>query len=118
MKIAVSGSRKFTDIQKIEDTLASLSPVQIISGGAAGPDSIAKQFARQNGIDFVEILPLFKRDRAVKYHPRWYLERNKEIVDAADVLVAFWDGLSKGTKQTIDYATKTGKRCIVINQDH
>jgi len=32
----------------------------------------------------------------------------------ADYIIAVWDGLSKGTKFTIDYAKKKGKMIQVI----
>ena len=41
--------------------------------------------------------------------------RNKQIVDYADEVVAFWDGKSKGTLSVIKYCEKTGKRCRVLN---
>lgn len=40
--------------------------------------------------------------------------RNKQIVDACDKLIAFWDGKSKGTKISIDMAEKQGKLLKVI----
>ena len=40
--------------------------------------------------------------------------RNKQIVDYADHVVAFWDGNSKGTLSVINYAKKAGKPCDVI----
>jgi hypothetical protein len=40
--------------------------------------------------------------------------RNQDIVNAADKVVAFWDGVSKGTKNTIDTAKKLGKEVTVF----
>jgi hypothetical protein len=37
-----------------------------------------------------------------------------QIAETCDILVAVWDGESKGTKHTITYARKQGKRVIVI----
>ena len=42
------------------------------------------------------------------------LKRNDKMVDICDKVIAFWDGKSKGTKHTIDYARKTGKDVDVI----
>ena len=39
--------------------------------------------------------------------------RNKEIVDYADKIIAFWDGASKGTLSVIKYAEKNGAHQIV-----
>ena len=44
-----------------------------------------------------------------KHGYRAFAERNKEIAKA-DVLIALWDGKSRGTKMTIDFARRAGKR--------
>ena len=40
--------------------------------------------------------------------------RNVKMAQAADFLVAFWDGKSKGTKHMIDNKKKQGKHGIVF----
>ena len=40
--------------------------------------------------------------------------RNKEIVDAADEVIAFWDGSSRGTRSVIEYCKKQGVPCKII----
>lgn len=40
--------------------------------------------------------------------------RNRDIVRMADVVVTFWDGVSRGTGNTIDLASKAGKKVIVV----
>src|SRR5260370_4947477 len=40
--------------------------------------------------------------------------RNQRLVDACDVLVAFWDGASKGTRATVDRALDSGKEVHVF----
>jgi hypothetical protein len=42
------------------------------------------------------------------YGKRAGLVRNKEMIDMADCLVSFWDGQSRGTLQTIQYAKQIG----------
>lgn len=37
------------------------------------------------------------------------LIRNKEIVERADMVIAVWDGISRGTKSAVQYAQKIGK---------
>jgi hypothetical protein len=41
-------------------------------------------------------------------------ERNQRLIDACDVLVAFWDGASNGTRQTIDRALASGREVHVF----
>ena len=74
-----------------------------------GVDSCAADYARRNGLKLTVILP--KYDRYGRAAP---IVRNKEIVDYADKIVAFWDGKSKGTMSVIKYAEKQGKLCEVV----
>lgn len=56
-KVAVIGSRAFDDYDLLSDTLADYDILQIISGGAKGADSLAKKYAKSNGIDITEHKP-------------------------------------------------------------
>jgi hypothetical protein len=40
--------------------------------------------------------------------------RNQRLIDACDVLVAFWDGASSGTRQTIDRGLASGREVHVF----
>ena len=114
MKLAIVGSRSFTDYILLEKSVPA-STTEIISGGAKGADSLAAEYAKNNETPLTVCLPKFKTDKTIKYHPRWYLERNQTIIDKADKVLAFWDGKSKGTKFTIDYARKTNKPVKIIH---
>ncbi len=81
----------------------------IVSGGAKGIDTCAKQYAEKNGINIVEILPQYE-----KYGRAAPLKRNVEIIKIADIVLAFWDGSSKGTKFVIDNCKKMNKEVIVV----
>lgn len=106
MKIAVIGSRSVT----VADIGRYISDgEEIVSGGAVGVDSCAAEYAKQNKIKLTVFLPQYER-----YGRAAPIVRNKEIVDYADRVVAFWDGHSKGTLSVIRYAEKTGKPCEVI----
>lgn len=55
------------------------------------------------------------------YIPDWELYgksagpiRNRKMVSKSDVVFAFWDGKSKGTKNSIDTAIKLNKPVLVI----
>ena len=76
----------------------------IISGGARGIDSCAAEYAKKNGLRLIELLPDYDR-----YGRRAPLVRNVEIVKKCDFLLAFWDGVSRGTKFTLNEAKKQGK---------
>ena len=106
MKIAVIGSRGVI-VADIGEYLAGVE--EIVSGGAVGVDSCAAQYAKAKGITLTEFLPEYAR-----YGRAAPIVRNKQIVDYADKIIAFWNGSSKGTLSVIKYAEKTGKRCEVI----
>ena len=84
----------------------------IVSGGAKGAEAHAKYFAQRHGIKVIEFLPDY-----AKYGKSAPLVRNKQIIDNCDEVLAFWDGKSRGTKYTIDYAEKMGKPVRVIRID-
>ena len=106
MKIAVVGSRDIT----VADIGRYISDgEEIVSGGAVGIDSCAAEYARKNGIKLTVFLPQYER-----YGRAAPIVRNKEIVDYADKIIAFWNGSSKGTLSVIRYAEKIGKPCEII----
>lgn len=49
-----------------------------------------------------------------KYTKDCMHKRNKALVDLCDVLVAVYDGKTGGTKFTVDYAAKVGRKTIII----
>ncbi len=102
MIIAVVGSRTLTDINLELYLPEEIS--QIVSGGAKGVDSCAKDFAREHNLIYKEFLPEYGR-----YSRAAPLKRNEKIADYADVVYIFWDGQSRGTRYMIDYCSKTGK---------
>ena len=69
----------------------------------------SREYANAHGIPLTEILPDYK-----KYPGRVApLKRNIEIIERSDLVLAFWDGESHGTKFVIDNCRKLGKRVIV-----
>ncbi|MBY3151169.1 DUF2493 domain-containing protein [Rhizobium laguerreae] len=108
LKIAVIGSRTFRDDRLMAATLTAADPSVVISGGAKGADHLAERWARRKGVETLIFLPDKKKYR----HP--YHHRNRLIVEACDMLIAFWDGQSSGTKYTIDYARRMGKPVTVV----
>ena len=106
MKLAIVGSRKISaDIGKHipEDV------TEIVSGGAAGIDTLAAEYARSKGIKLTEFLPDYKR-----YKRAAPLKRNQLIAEYADCALAFWDGSSKGTLYTIELFKKINKPVTVV----
>jgi len=109
MKIAIVGSRKFPMLSMVRDYVMSLPPhYMVVSGGARGVDSCAEDCAMING----NARKIFEADWK-KYGRTAGLIRNSQIVDAADNVVAFWDGKSKGTLDTIT-KTRMAKKPLTI----
>lgn len=106
MKIAIVGSRNVT-VSDIGKHISNAK--EIVSGGAAGVDCCAAEYAKKNGIRLTEFLPQYER-----YGRAAPIVRNKEIVDYSDKIIAFWNGSSKGTLSVIKYAQKVGKPCQII----
>ena len=105
MKVAVIGSRGLdVDISKyIPDGTTA-----IISGGARGIDTLAERWADEKGMPKLILRPDYE-----EYGRNAPLVRNKAIVDAADMVVAVWDGKSRGTAHAVGYTRRVGKRCVV-----
>lgn len=107
MKVAVIGSRNLT-ITNLEMYLPE-NVTEIVSGGAKGIDTCAREYARAKGIELKEFLPEYK-----KYGRGAPLRRNLEIIEYADMVLAFWDGRSKGTNYVIETCKKRKKEIKVF----
>ena len=101
MKTAIIGSRGLT-VSDLDKYLPD-GTNEIVSGGAKGIDSCAKEYALSHGLPITEFLPEYE-----KYGRSAPLKRNLEIIKYADIVLAFWDGRSKGTKHVIDNCKKSG----------
>lgn len=99
MKVAVIGSRNL-NITNLEEYIPE-NVTEIVSGGAKGVDSNAKDYARKHNIPLAEFLPDYR-----KFGRGAPLKRNLQIIEYADIVIAFWDGKSHGTKYVIDNCKK------------
>ena len=73
-------------------------------------DAAATRAAREKGIP-VQVMPASFDEMS---DPTRSVARNQRLVDACDVLVAFWDGASKGTRTTVERALDSGKEVHVF----
>jgi hypothetical protein len=106
MKVAVVGSRSISkaDISRYIPPDTDL----IISGGAIGVDKLAEEYADKKGIKKLILYPEYEL-----YGKSAPLIRDKLIVDHADLVIAVWDGVSRGTEFTISYAKRRGVPCEI-----
>ena len=82
---------------------------EIVSGGARGIETCAREYAEKNRIKLTEFLPQYE-----KYGRSAPLKRNLQIIDYADLVLAFWDGNSKGTKYVIEQCKKQNKEIKIF----
>lgn len=101
--VMVCGSRGWKDERAIGDALMELQPDLVIEGGAEGADTLGRHVARFLNIRTETYLPLKSLPSPRRYHAR-----NDEMLDAASYVLAFWDGVSRGTKSVIDKANSRG----------
>lgn len=112
MKLAVIGSRNFNNYEKLKSILDKYQDViiEVVSGGAHGADSLAEKWANERGKKVTVFLPDWG-----KFGKSAGLVRNKKIIESCDKCVAFWDGKSRGTKNSIDLCKKLNKPYAIIN---
>ena len=111
MKVAIIGSRGL----QIEDFSPYLPQevTEIVSGGARGIDQCARCYAQEKGLKLTEFLPDYEQfGRAAP------LRRNLTIIEHADLVLAFWDGTSRGTKFVIDRCRERNKPLRIFISKH
>jgi len=115
MKVIVAGGRNFQDYALLEATLLHLfsntSPdeIEIVSGGAKGADALGEQFAKIRQM----LIQRFPADWRTHGKKAGFI-RNMQMAEAAECLVAFWNGSSPGTRSMIQIARSKGLRVRVI----
>ena len=107
MKFLVVGSRTIENFDLSPYLPCGVS--LIISGGASGIDSIAEKYADERKISKLILRPEYSR-----YGRRAPLLRNEKMVELADEILVIWDGRSRGSRYTIEYAKKKDKAIRVI----
>jgi len=119
MKIAIIGSRTFLDYELLSDTIKkylsenNLIIKSVVSGGAKGADTLAEKFALENTIEMIVFKPDWKR-----FGKRAGFMRNTLIIENSDVVFAFWDGKSSGTKDSIEKAKSLNKKVIITHYEN
>ena len=113
MKIIIAGGRDFTDYElmksKCNHYLQNIDSPEIVSGMAKGADTLAIWYAKEFK------LPLHG------FPANWNLLgkkagviRNKEMLDFADLVICFWDGRSRSTKNMIEITKEAGKKIRIV----
>lgn len=118
MRVLVCGSRTWTDAPAIYRALAEqgcgYAPFTLIHGAARGADSIAAEYAREREAEVLAFPADWNR-----YGKAAGMIRNKQMLEEGkpELVLAFWDGESRGTQNMIDLATKAGVPVRVIKSE-
>lgn len=114
MKVLVCGSRGWgidlpdprrpiwDRLNEVFEHLAQSS--RLITGGARGPDEFARQWAADSLVDHL----VCYADWATHGKRAGILRNLRMLDEKPDLVLAFWDGTSRGTKHTIDEAHARG----------
>lgn len=117
--VTISGSRGYDNFWEFVHTLDDIlhlrrnrTRIRLFEGGAIGVDSLAARYTT------------LRKIRRERFRADWDglgrkagIIRNIEMIDQSDMVVAFWDGASKGTKHAIEYGLKKRKRVIIVRVD-
>lgn len=109
--LVIAGCRDYNDYQEAKGFIDRMvkeirktNEIVVLSGGCRGADALGERYAKENGFEVRHFLPDWKKfGRAAG--PR----RNEQMAAAADYVICFWDGQSRGTKSMIDCAKRLGK---------
>ena len=116
MTVAIVGGRNFHNrellFEKMHQAHKKHRFTGVVSGGATGADMLGAHWAEAVGLPLTEHFPDWEKDgKAAAFI------RNALIVDDADIIIAFWDGESRGTIDTIKKAKAKGKLVYVVDFD-
>jgi ABC-type hemin transport system ATPase subunit len=117
MKLIIAGSRTLNpSCAFLEATIVNfnISVTEVVSGGALGVDSCAKELCNQRFA--ASYLALKLKDRCLVFLADWdrYGKaagaiRNKQMAEYADALLLIWDGKSRGSANMKETMLKLNK---------
>jgi adenine/guanine phosphoribosyltransferase-like PRPP-binding protein len=109
IRLGIVGTRTFKDKNYFEQVMKEYNPEFIVTGDANGTDHLARMYALENNIPFI-----FHAANWEVYGKAAGPMRNEKIVKDSDMILAFWNHKSRGTKSTIELAKKHHKEVIII----
>lgn len=122
MKVLISGSRHWTDIETIASVLEKL-PVdtQIIHGAAIGVDTIADVISQELGMPKAIQFPVSKEEWEKFGKSAGFLRNKRMLLETQpDLVIVFIDRSQKsnGSQSMIDLAETYGYKCIVVSPNN
>ena len=111
MNIGIVGARKYQDRQSVINLVNALNAqATIITSKCSGPCAFTVEAAAERNMKVKIFAPDLKDIRSWFDVPKRYYQRNRQLVEACDILYAFvsGDGLVGGTLFEVAYAIKLG----------
>lgn len=112
MKVIIAGGRDFNDYNllcKVCDyMLQNQTEIEIISGTANGSDKLGEKYANEKGYKLIK----FPADWSVGKSAGYI--RNEKMAKYADALIAFHNGISRGTMHMINLAKQYGLKIKIV----
>lgn len=127
MKLGVTGTQQGMTPEQLyyaKTAIDVLNPAEIHHGDCIGADKEIHQIAIEKGIPTVVHPPTNPKKRAfckgtVNLPPKDYLDRNHDIVDDCDFILAFpkesEEQMRSGTWATVRYARKSNAAHVVVD---
>jgi SLOG family YspA-like protein len=114
MRVIIAGSRSITDFEVVKAAIkkAGFFIDTVVSGGAVGVDKLGEKWALENATPIKRFLPDWETHGKAAGPIR-----NSEMVKYAEAAIICWDGISKGSKDTINKMQKAGKQVFVYVPD-
>ena len=109
MKVVVTGSRRWTNRNAIARAISDVKPTEIIEGGCPrGADVLAREIARDAGIDVITYWPNWQRYDA----SAGPIRNQKMLLRENPVLVLAFP--SRGSRGTWDMITQADARNVPV----
>jgi hypothetical protein len=108
MKVTVVGSSTFEDYKLLKSTLDSIEISEVIVSTNTRANILAQWYAVEQNIPYQVHTTKDSAKNVIS-------SLNRDLIDACDMVVAFWDGKSRETLKAIDYAKSQNKVVEVKN---
>lgn len=112
MKYIIAGGRNFRNFELLwnecEKIITNDPEVEVVSGTANGADKLGEHYAKLKGYSVKQFPADWSLGKSAGYL------RNADMAEYADVLIAFWDGESRGTQHMINLAKDKELKVHVI----
>lgn len=114
LNVGIIGSKDFYDYDYVKYRLGQLTHIypniefKVFSSDIKGAYKLGSEWARENDIELITFKANWAEEgKAAADH------RNAHIVDNADIIISFWDGICPIAKKSMEYALDCGKKLFV-----